>query len=69
MKSWDAIDITDILKAHHKELSDASKELSEGGDYEALASKLDDKCIVIEQYLETNHNIEWTGVKFKQHAP
>lgn len=63
MRTWDKIDITDILLSHHKELAEASIELSEGGDYEGT-SELDDKCIVIEQYLETNHNIIWNGVEF-----
>ena len=31
-----------------------------------LAEKLDDKCIVIENYLEITFGIEWTGLEFRK---
>ena len=53
----------DILVAHHKELSEASVELGDGGDDEG-ATEIDDDCIVIESFLEETFDIEWDGLKF-----
>ncbi len=63
MRSWEKLDITDILKEHHTQLIKASVGLGDGGDYEA-SNEQDDKAIVIEQYLEEAHSIEWDGLKF-----
>ena len=66
MRSWETKDITDILIAHHKELSMGTAELSlrgACGDFRS-AQELDDKCIVIETFLEETFGIEWTGLKF-----
>lgn len=59
MRSWEKLDITDILKEYHTQLVEASVELGGGGDNE-----LDDKALVIENYLEETHSLEWDGLKF-----
>ena len=66
MRSWETKDITDILIAHHRELSVEMARLSlrgACGDFRS-AQELDDKCIVIETFLEETFGIEWTGLKF-----
>ena len=67
MRSWERKDIIDILIAYHKELSEASAELSDGGSSCQLASgELDDDCIVIENFLEEDFGIWWDGLKFRR---
>jgi len=63
MRSWEKQDITDILKEYHTQLVEASVELGEGGDQEGWR-EFDDKALVIENYLETDHGLEWDGLKF-----
>jgi hypothetical protein len=66
MRSWETKDITDILLSHHRELSAESTRLSVRGacgDFRS-AQELDDKCIVIETFLEETFGIEWTGLEF-----
>ena len=68
MRSWEKKDITDILIAHHKELSEASCKLSEYDcENDSLPrgrDELDDDCIVIENFLEETFGITWDGLKF-----
>ena len=65
MRSWERKDIIDILVAHHKELHEASVELSDGGSSCQLASgELDDDCLVIENFLEETFGMEWQGDHF-----
>lgn len=66
MRTWDRIDIIDILMEYHKDLEAESVRLSiqgNAGDFKK-SQILDDKCVVIEQYLEEVFGIEWTGIKF-----
>ena len=66
MRTWERKDITDILVKHHEELRDQSIELSlRGGvgDF-AKSQKIDDDCIVIEDFLEETFGMEWQGVHF-----
>ena len=63
MRNWEKRDIIDVLKDHHKDLMKASKELTEGGDNEG-SDRIDDDAVVIETYLETEHALEWDGIKF-----
>ena len=63
MRSWDKLDITDILKEYHTQLVEASVELGEGGDHEGWREH-DDKAMVIEDYLQEAHSLEWDGLKF-----
>ena len=63
MRTWEKLDITDILKEYHTQLVQASVELGEGGDHEGWR-EFDDKALVIENYLEEAHSIEWDGLKF-----
>ena len=70
MRSWEKKDIIDILIRHHAQLREASVKLIDGkgairghlGVTEG--EKLDDDCIVIENYLEETWDIEWDGLKF-----
>jgi len=65
MRSWETKDITDILIKHHKELREASVELSDGGSScQEAGLELDDDCIVIESFLEESFGIEWQGDHF-----
>ena len=65
MRSWEKKDITDILIKHHEELREASVELSDGGSScQEAGLELDDDCIVIEQFIESNYDIEWDGLRF-----
>ena len=70
MRTWESKDIIDILIEHHNELLEASEKLINGkGSLKGelgvtLGEQLDDKCIVIENYLEITFGIEWTGFKF-----
>ena len=67
MRSWERKDITDILIKHHGELREDSVELSVRGgvgDF-AKSQKIDDDCIVIENFLEEEYGIEWDGLKFR----
>ncbi len=59
MRSWETKDITDILIEHHEELREQAS-LLEWTDGE----KLDDKCIVIESFLEETFGMEWQGDHF-----
>ena len=61
MRSWEKRDIVDVLKDHHKDLIKASKELANGGDNEG-SNQIDDDAIIIENYLEINHGLEWDGI-------
>ena len=63
MRSWEKRNIVDVLKDHHSDLIKASKELSSGGDNEG-SNQIDDDAIIIENYLETNHGLEWDGTQF-----
>ena len=63
MRSWEQRNIIDVLKDHHSDLIKASKELANGGDNEG-SNQIDDDAIVIENYLETNHGLEWDGTQF-----
>ena len=63
MRSWEKRNIIDVLKDHHRDLIKASKELANGGDNEG-SNQIDDDAIVIENYLETNHGLEWDGTQF-----
>ena len=63
MRSWEKRNIIDVLKDHHTDLIKASKELANGGDNEG-SNQIDDDAIVIENYLETNHGLEWNGTQF-----
>ena len=63
MRSWEKRNIIDVLKDHHTDLIKASKELANGGDNEG-SNQIDDDAIVIENYLETNHGLEWDGTQF-----
>jgi hypothetical protein len=66
MRSWDRIDIIDILMEYHKDLEAEGVRLSiqgNAGDFKK-SQILDDKCVIIEQYLEEAFSIEWTGLKF-----
>ena len=63
MRSWEKRNIVDVLKDHHSDLIKASKELANGGDNEG-SNQIDDDAIVIENYLETNHGLEWDGTQF-----
>ena len=63
MRSWEKQDITDILKEYHTQLIEASAELADGGDQEGWR-EYDDKAMVIENYLEVDHGLEWDGIKF-----
>ena len=63
MRTWDKLHITDILKEYHTQLVDASVELHEGGDHEG-GTEYDDKAMVIEDYLQEAHSVEWDGLKF-----
>ena len=63
MRTWEKLDITDILKEHHSDLIEASAELADGGDQEGWR-ELDDKAMVIENYLEETYSLEWDGQKF-----
>jgi len=63
MRSWEKRNIIDVLKDHHSDLIKASKELANGGDNEG-SNQIDDDAIVIENYLETNHGLEWDGTQF-----
>ena len=66
MRSWETKDITDILIKHHAELREDSVELSVRGgvgDF-AKSQKIDDDCIVIENFLEEDFAIEWQGDHF-----
>ena len=63
MRSWEKRNIIDVLKDHHSDLIKASKELSNGGDNEG-SNEIDNDAIIIENYLETNHGLEWDGTKF-----
>jgi len=68
MRSWEKKDITDILIKHHDELREVSVELAlRGGvgDF-AKSQKMDDDCIVIEDFLEESFGIEWQGDHFLQ---
>ncbi len=66
MRSWERKDIVDILISHHKELGKESTRLALRGDVGdfARSQRLDDKCIVIENFLEESFGIEWTGLGF-----
>jgi hypothetical protein len=63
MRSWDKLHITDILKEYHTQLIEASAELADGGDQEGHREH-DDKALVIEDYLQEAHSVEWDGLKF-----
>ena len=63
MRSWEKRDIVDILQDHHRDLIKASKELANGGDNEG-SNEIDNDAIVIENYLEANHGLEWDGTQF-----
>ena len=64
MRSWETKDITDILIKHHGELREASVELMKGEGSFRAGDKLDDDCIVIEEFLEDTFGIEWDGLRF-----
>ena len=61
MRSWERKDIVDILLAHHKELSERSADMYLSQN---ASDRLDDKCLVIENFLEETWGIEWDGLKF-----
>ena len=63
MRSWEKRNIVDVLKDHHTDFNKASKELADSGDNEG-SNELDNDAIVIENYLETEHSLEWDGTKF-----
>jgi hypothetical protein len=63
MRTWDKIDIVDVLTKHYYELRDASAELSEGGDHQG-SDEIDDSCIAIEIFLEEERSLIWDGVEF-----
>ena len=63
MRSWEKRDIVDVLKDHHTDLNKASKELANGGDNEG-SNEIDNDALVIENYLETEHGLEWDGIQF-----
>ena len=63
MRSWGKRDIVDVLKDYHTDLNKASKELANGGDNEG-SNEIDNDAIVIANYLETNHGLEWDGIQF-----
>ena len=63
MRSWEKRNIVDVLKDHHTDLNKASKELADSGDNEG-SNEIDNDAIVIENYLETEHSLEWDGTKF-----
>jgi hypothetical protein len=63
MRTWEKLDITDILKEYHGQLVQASTELADGGDHEGWR-EYDDKALVIEDYLEETHSVGWDGIKF-----
>ena len=63
MRTWDKIDIVDVLTKHYYTLCDASVELSDGGDYEG-SSEIDDECIAIEIFLEEERGLVWNGIQF-----
>lgn len=63
MRSWEERDIVDVLKDHHTELIKESKELANSGDNEG-SNEIDNDAIVIENYLETKHGLEWDGIQF-----
>ena len=64
MRSWERKDITDILIAYHKELRKESVEEEKSDDTFMESDRLDDDCIVIENFLEETFGIIWTGLKF-----
>ena len=64
MRSWEKKDITDILIKHHGELRKASVEEKKGDDTFMEGDRLDDDCIVIEEFLESAFGIEWDGLRF-----
>ena len=63
MRSWEKRNIVDILKDHHRELNKASKELADGGD-NGGSDEIDDDAIIIENYLESEHDLQWDGIQF-----
>ena len=63
MRTWDKIDIVDVLTKHYYALRDASVELSDGGDHEG-SSEIDDECIAIEVFLEEERGLVWDGIEF-----
>jgi hypothetical protein len=68
MRSWESKDIIDILVDHHKDLLDHSEVVGRKALGQDLfyheSEKLDDKCIVIENFLEETFGIEWKGQHF-----
>ena len=61
MRSWEKRDIVDVLKDYHTDLNKASKELANGGDNEG-SNEIDNDAIIIENYLEAEHGLEWDGI-------
>ena len=45
------------------DLNKASKELANGGDNEG-SNEIDNDALVIENYLEAEHGLEWDGIQF-----
>ena len=62
MRSWETKDIIDILIEHHKGLLAS---MPSSIEEEAEATEVDDKCIVIENFLEDTFGIEWDGLCFR----
>ena len=63
MRSWEKRDIVDVLKDHHTDLIKASKELADSGDNEG-SNEIDNDALVIENYLESEHSLQWDGIQF-----
>tara|TARA_R110000824_G_scaffold286442_1_gene474596 strand:- start:155 stop:337 length:183 start_codon:yes stop_codon:yes gene_type:complete len=53
----------DVLLEHHKQLIEESVKFAYKGNHEQ-SDAIDDKIIVIENYLEVNHLVKWDGLKF-----
>ena len=63
MRSWEKRNIVDVLKEYHTILNKASKELADSRDNEG-SNECDNDALVIENYLEIKHGLEWDGIQF-----
>jgi len=63
MRSWEKRNIIDVLKEYHTILNQASKELADSGDNKG-SNDCDNDALVIENYLEIKHGLEWDGIQF-----
>lgn len=63
MREWEKRDVVDVLKDHHMNLINSSRELADSGDTEG-SNEIDNIALVIEKYLETDHGLEWDGIQF-----